>query len=63
MEEEKKKPLTVKERIEEKKVPSSYRESLDSTPSKTAANCECRRKGNLIQNETIKTHLSSTRTT
>lgn len=32
--------LTVKERMEEKNVPSSYRESLDNTPSKTAANCE-----------------------
>lgn len=31
--------LTVKERIEEKNVPSSYRESLERTPSKTTANC------------------------
>ncbi len=32
--------LTVKDRMEEKNVPSSYRESLDNTPSRTAANCE-----------------------
>lgn len=31
--------LTVKERTDEKNVPSSYRESLERTPSKTAANC------------------------
>lgn len=36
----KEKTLTVKDRMEEKNVPSSYRESLDNTPSKTAANCE-----------------------
>lgn len=36
--------LTVKERIEEKNVPSSYLESLERTPSKTAANC--REEGN-----------------
>lgn len=30
--------LTVKDRMEEKKVPSSYLESLDRRPSRTAAN-------------------------
>lgn len=34
--------LTVKERIEEKNVPSSYLESLERTQSKTAANCRQR---------------------
>lgn len=34
--------LTVKERIEEKNVPSSYLESLERTPSKMAANCRQR---------------------
>lgn len=31
--------LTVNESIDEKKVPSSYLDNLESTPSSTATNC------------------------
>lgn len=31
--------LTVNDRIDEKKVPSSYLDNLDNTPSNTETNC------------------------
>ena len=50
--------LTVKERIEEKNVPSSYLESFERTPSKTAANCRQRgRDATTAQAKMLETFL------
>lgn len=50
--------LTVKERMEEKNVPSSYLESFERTPSRTAANCRQRgRDATTVQTKMIETFL------